>query len=80
MTVADAALPPIDKTCGEGLMPGALSALVRLGVDPAGFDVAGIAYMSGTARVEHRFSGGMARGVRRTVLHDSLAGLLVSWA
>lgn len=32
VTVADAALPPIDKACGEGLMPDALESLARLGV------------------------------------------------
>ena len=31
--VADSARPPIDKTCGEGLMPDALEALARLGVE-----------------------------------------------
>ena len=27
---------PVDKACGEGLMPGAVAALARLGVDPEG--------------------------------------------
>ena len=27
---------PIDKACGEGLMPGGLAALAALGVDPGG--------------------------------------------
>ena len=30
--VVDAAQPPIDKACGEGLMPDALKALEELGV------------------------------------------------
>lgn len=62
----------IDKACGEGLMPGALPALARLGVDPAGMPFLGIAYRDGRRRVEHRFSGGPGRGVRRTVLHAAL--------
>ena len=32
VVVADAAQPPIDKACGEGLMPDSLDALRRLGV------------------------------------------------
>ncbi|UAJ79628.1 NAD(P)/FAD-dependent oxidoreductase [Leifsonia sp. ZF2019] len=64
---------PIDKACGEGLMPGALAALDRIGVDPPGSPLAGIAYVRGDARVEHRFAARPGRGVRRTVLHDALA-------
>ena len=63
---------PIDKACGEGLMPGALAALHRIGVDPPGRPLAGIAYVRGDARVEHRFAERPGRGVRRTVLHLSL--------
>lgn len=63
---------PIDKACGEGLMPGALPELARLGVDPDGMPFAGIAYSGGGRRVEHRFTSGPGRGVRRTVLHAAL--------
>jgi flavin-dependent dehydrogenase len=63
---------PIDKACGEGLMPGALPELRRLGVDPAGMPFHGIAYLDGRRRVEHRFDGGPGRGVRRTTLHRAL--------
>ncbi|MCU1577030.1 MAG: monooxygenase [Leifsonia sp.] len=63
----------IDKACGEGLMPGAVGALERLGVRPAGHDLAGIAYVSGALRVEHAFRSGPGRGVRRTVLQEALA-------
>lgn len=64
---------PVDKACGEGLMPGALTALARLGVDPAGHPLDGIAYVSARRRVEHRFAVSPGRGVRRTVLHDALS-------
>ena len=63
----------IDKACGEGLMPRAVTALHRLGVDPAGRDLAGIAYVRDDLRAEHRFAGPPGRGVRRTVLHAALA-------
>src|SRR5713226_8386677 len=33
VTVADGAKPPIDKVCGEGLMPNTLAALRELGVE-----------------------------------------------
>jgi flavin-dependent dehydrogenase len=64
---------PVDKACGEGLMPGALTSLTRLGVSPEGRTLAGIAYVDGSRRVEHRFAGPPGRGVRRTVLHAALA-------
>ena len=64
---------PIDKACGEGLMPGALAALHRIGVDPHGSRITGIAYLDGDTRVEHLFADRPGRGVRRTVLQAALA-------
>lgn len=63
---------PVDKACGEGLMPATLAALHRLGVDPDGHALGGIAYISPGRRVEHRFRTGPGRGVRRTALHAAL--------
>lgn len=63
---------PVDKACGEGLMPGALPLLARLGVDPAGMPLRGIGYRSGAHRADHPFAGGAGRGVRRTTLHAAL--------
>lgn len=62
----------IDKACGEGLMPGALAALSRLGVDPAGHPLTGISYRDLRRHVDHAFRGAPGRGVRRTVLHTAL--------
>ena len=62
----------IDKACGEGLMPGALPMLTRLGVNPSGAPLEGVTYQSGTARVSHKFTTGPGRGVRRTELHSAL--------
>ncbi|MDQ1513891.1 MAG: hypothetical protein QOC59_1733 [Microbacteriaceae bacterium] len=64
---------PVDKACGEGLMPGALAALAQWGVDPAGVPISGFRYADARRAVEHRFEGPPARGVRRTVLHAALA-------
>ncbi|MFB7800201.1 NAD(P)/FAD-dependent oxidoreductase [Isoptericola sp. NPDC056134] len=63
---------PIDKACGEGLMPGALAAVRRLGVDPAGWPLHGISYRQSDVVADHRFAGGPGRGVRRTTLHAGL--------
>ncbi|MDR3656279.1 MAG: NAD(P)/FAD-dependent oxidoreductase [Mycobacterium sp.] len=63
---------PIDKACGEGLMPGGLAELTSLGVDPAGMPFHGIAYVSEHRRAQARFNNGPGRGVRRTSLHAAL--------
>lgn len=73
VVIVEPRVGPIDKACGEGLMPGALAALHRIGVDPAGRRLDGIAYVDSAARVEHRFADRPGRGVRRTVLHQALA-------
>jgi flavin-dependent dehydrogenase len=64
---------PIDKACGEGLMPGALAALARLGVDPQGSALRGIRYVDGARRAEARFPGEPGRGVRRIELQRALS-------
>lgn len=63
---------PLDKACGEGVMPGALAALHQLGVEPTGFDFRGIRYTDGRRSVTADFPGGPGRGVRRTELHRAL--------
>jgi menaquinone-9 beta-reductase len=63
----------IDKACGEGLMPGALPLLARLGIDPPGVPLRGVSYRSPTRRADHHFTTGLGRGVRRTALHDALS-------
>ena len=64
---------PIDKACGEGLMPGALVALTKLGVAVDGIPFAGIRYVADDAFADHRFRAGPGMGVRRTMLHAALA-------
>ncbi|MEJ7628124.1 MAG: FAD-dependent monooxygenase [Nocardioidaceae bacterium] len=73
VTVYEPRAGAIDKACGEGLMPGAVSALADLGVDPAGRELHGIRYVAGDASVDADFRHGPGRGVRRTTLHDSLS-------
>ncbi|MFC7363403.1 NAD(P)/FAD-dependent oxidoreductase [Nocardioides astragali] len=65
---------PIDKACGEGLMPGAVTELAALGVHPAGRPLSGIRYLDGASPdgATATFRHGPGRGVRRTVLHAAL--------
>jgi len=63
---------PIDKACGEGLMPAAVRALADLGVDPPGHEIRGIAYRRGPLTARAEFRSGPGRGVRRTCLQAEL--------
>lgn len=63
---------PIDKACGEGLMPAGLARLAALGVDPPGLPIRGIRYRAGDRVAEARFRAGPGRGVRRTALMEQL--------
>lgn len=64
---------PIDKACGEGIMPDALGHLAGLAVHPAGLPFYGIRYLQGTHAAEARFQVGPGRGVRRTDLQRALS-------
>lgn len=64
---------PIDKACGEGLMPDALSRLARIGVEPSGRAFRGIRYIAGRNSTEACFSAAPGRGVRRIELQTRLS-------
>jgi menaquinone-9 beta-reductase len=71
--VADARQPPIDKACGEGLLPDALEEAGRLGIEipaEAGFPFRGIRFVSPRHSVAARFPAGAGLGIRRTTLHQ----------
>jgi flavin-dependent dehydrogenase len=72
--VAEARAAPIDKACGEGLMPGGLAALRALGVDPPGMLLRGIRYLdaAGRRQADAPFRAGPGRGVRRLALHQAM--------
>jgi menaquinone-9 beta-reductase len=73
--VADPALPPIDKACGEGLMPDALASLARLGVTlrpDTCFPFRGIRFLGPGTAVDASFPDGTGVGIRRTHLHQAL--------
>ena len=75
--VADGAQAPIDKPCGEGLMPDGLAALEKLGVSVEAensYPFGGIRFLSAGLAVDAAFpNGSTGRGVRRTVLHRLIA-------
>ncbi len=88
VVVADGAQPPIDKPCGEGLMPDGLAALHQLGIFiPANLShpFRGIRFLSGELSVAAGFPHSFGIGVRRTELHRimidaaSAMGITMLW-
>jgi len=89
VAVIEGRRPPIDKACGEGLMPEALEALARLGVSiPAeeSFPFHGVRFIgSQGVSATAGFPSGFGLGVRRTTLHQALveqaerAGVDLRW-
>lgn len=88
VTVADVAQPPIDKACGEGIMPDGLVALRAIGVDLTGLAAApleGIRFVDAAGETHARFPQGVGFGMRRAVLHGVLAaraesvGVRLAW-
>jgi flavin-dependent dehydrogenase len=74
VTLADALEPPIDKACGEGILPDGVAAAKQLGIEaPAeSFRFRGIRFHGEGVSVDADFSNGAGRGVRRTALHRAL--------
>lgn len=63
---------PVDKACGEGIMPSGVAALRALGVRPSGRELRGIRYLEGGRSAQAAFRDGRGLGVRRTELHTAL--------
>src|SRR5580698_8645977 len=72
--VIDAMQPPIDKACGEGLMPGAMSSLAHLGFnlnrdlrETENHLLRGIRFLNeqATTSAEATFPASPGRGIRR---------------
>ncbi len=75
VTLVDSRMPPLDKPCGEGLLPEAVEALRALGVDLGGarnFRFTGIRFSDAASNVSAEFGGATGHGIRRTVLHQLL--------
>ncbi len=75
VVLADGAVPPIDKSCGEGLMPDGVEALHQFGITiPEGeaYPFRGVRFVSDGMTAEAAFPRGTAYGIRRTHLHRIL--------
>jgi flavin-dependent dehydrogenase len=86
--VADALRPPIDKACGEGLMPDAQDDLRALGIEitvQSGAPFDGISFLSGRLQASAPFKRGRGLGLRRLQLHKLLIdrceelGIRLAW-
>jgi len=67
--------PPLDKACGEGLMPAGVRRLGEMGVvlPPADWaPFAGVRFIDGELEAVARFGTGQGRGIRRTTLSAAL--------
>ena len=75
VTVADGAEPPIDKPCGEGMMPETQAALENLGVELpalAGWNFRGVRFVQEQSELAADFPQGSGIGIRRPLLHAVL--------
>jgi len=63
---------PVDKVCGEGILPVGRQSLARLGVDPPGQPFTGIEYVRGRERAAADFLEGPGLAVRRLELSRAL--------
>jgi flavin-dependent dehydrogenase len=90
VTLADCSIPPIDKACGEGIMPDGVAAARSLGIELEGAGAQafrGIRFCDrGTpTHVEAAFPNGHGLGLRRTALHHLMvehaadAGVNLAW-
>jgi menaquinone-9 beta-reductase len=76
--VCESANLPVDKACGEGILPSGIADLERLGVPAtrareSGQPLAGVRYVATSGRVaESRFAEGPGVGLRRVVLSELL--------
>jgi flavin-dependent dehydrogenase len=75
VVVADLARPPIDKACGEGLMPHTVAELRTLGVTLGSSQAVpfrGIRFIGEGRVAEGSFPESDGLGIRRTTLHQAL--------
>jgi flavin-dependent dehydrogenase len=88
VVVADGAVPPIDKACGEGIMPDGIAAARALGLDlteSGAYPFRGVRFCEDGTRVEADFPVERGLGLRRTALHALMsdraaaAGVRVAW-
>src|SRR6202166_2058659 len=79
--VADGNKPPIDKPCGEGLMPDSIATLQELGVEIAadeGYPLLGIKFLEIEKSAAACFPTGRGVGLRRPILHQKMLDCAVA--
>lgn len=88
VTVLDSRTPPIDKPCGEGILPQGVAALRSLGISlppESAFPFRGIRFVSGRDSARADFAGATGVSMRRVKLHQFLidraveAGVELVW-
>lgn len=75
VALVDRMRPPVDKACGEGLMPDGARRLEALGVEVAADHrrpLWGVRYLDGDLVAEGRFPVAPGLGARRTALHAAM--------
>jgi menaquinone-9 beta-reductase len=75
VVVADGNKPPIDKPCGEGLMPDSIAALQQLGVEIApgeGYPLKGVKFLEREKSAAAYFPTGRGVGIRRPILQKKM--------
>lgn len=75
VALIDSRRPPIDKPCGEGLLPEAVSSLRSLGIpinSTIAFPFTGIRFSDEKNSASAQISKGEAFGLRRVALHQLL--------
>jgi len=80
VTVVEAARPPVDRACGEGILPEGVEALRQLGINLSTvetFPFRGIRFLQEGASVEASFPFGCGLALRRTLLHEILVSRAV---
>jgi flavin-dependent dehydrogenase len=86
--VTDRARPPIDKPCGEGLMPDGVAILGLLGIAVEAdqtLPFRGIRFTEAGYSAEGSFAAGHGLGIRRTLLHQRMidrakeSGVAMRW-
>ena len=89
VTVADGAKMPIEKVCGEGILPEGLATLRGLGIDvplEKGFAFRGLRFVSGSQSADAKFPHAPGLGLRRTILHAAMVdaalrgGVTLHWS
>ena len=87
-TVLDARIPPIDKPCGEGILPQGVAALAALGISlpvEHSLPFRGIQFFDGDNCARAEFAGAKGISMRRVKLHPFLveqaadAGVKFRW-